>query len=106
MHRRVLFTLLGVTAVAAPPVTLAQQFEGVIKQRSIAVSLQALEARGFDVSEGLLDVPFERLWALRDEMVPEDNMIITEEEIYLKVGLMRAGGEEVNRPGFSGELVT
>ena len=96
MRRQCLFMLLGAVAAAAPQMLIAQQFEGVIKQRSIAVSLGALVERGFDVSEALLDVPFERLWALRDELVPEDNMIVTEGEMYIKGGLMRAdaSGEE------------
>ena len=69
MRLRQIFTLAGALALAAPPLVLAQQFEGIIKQRSITVSMGILEERGFDVSEAIFDVPVERLLALQDEQL-------------------------------------
>ena len=102
MRRHSMFALLGAMAVAAPSVAPAQQFEGVIKQRSIAVSLQALVEQGFDVSEALLDVPVERLLALRgDELFRQDAMTVTEETIYVKGNLLRSDGTDEEGPSWT-----
>jgi len=70
----------------------AAQFEGVVKQREISVTLAALDERGFDLSS-LLDVPIERLLALRAELVASGDMTVTESEIYIKGSRVRVSDE-------------
>lgn len=94
MQPRQILTLAGALALATPPLVLAQQFEGIIKQRSITVSMGVLEERGFDVSEAMFDVPVERLLALQDELRPED-MTVTDEEIYIKGNMFRVGASDM-----------
>lgn len=82
MRPQITIALLGTLAVTAPQ-RAAAQFEGVIKQRTISVSLVALEERGFDLS-GLMDMPVERLLALRGELEAQGDMTVKEEELYIK----------------------
>ena len=91
MRRQIIVALLGTLIVAAPRMAAAQ-FEGVVKQRDISVTLAALEERGFDLSS-LVDVPIERLLALRGELVASGDMTVTESEIYIKGSRMRVSDE-------------
>ena len=99
MRRQIIMTLLGTLAVSAPQ-TAAAQFEGVIKQRSISVNLQALAERGFDLSS-LMDVPLERLLALRRELVGSGDMTVTDEEIYIKGSRFRTDATDEEGPAWS-----
>jgi hypothetical protein len=76
------------------------QFEGVIKQRSISVNLAALDERGFDVSN-LVDVPIERLLALRGELAASGDMTITEAEIYIKGSHIRSDASDDEGPAWA-----
>ena len=91
MRRQIIVALLGTLIVAAPRMAAAQ-FEGVVKQREISVTLAALDERGFDLSS-LLDVPIERLLALRAELVASGDMTVTESEIYIKGSRVRVSDE-------------
>ncbi len=91
MRRQIIVALLGTLIVAAPRMAAAQ-FEGVVKQREISVTIAALEERGFDLSS-LVDVPIERLLALRGELVASGDMTVTESEIYIKGSRMRVSDE-------------
>jgi len=99
MRPRQMFMLATALGLATPPLLLAQQFEGVIKQRSITVSMGVLEELGFDVSEAMFDVPVERLLALQDELGPED-MTVADEEIYIKGSLVRADASDMEGEGY------
>lgn len=89
-------------AVAAPSVAPAQQFEGVIKSRSISVDRQELQERGFDVSQAaLLDVPIEQLLALRgDGFFRQDAMTVTEGTVYVKGNLLRQDETDEEGPSW------
>lgn len=91
MRRQIIVALLGTLIVAAPRMAAAQ-FEGVVKHREISVTLAALDERGFDLSS-LLDVPIERLLALRGELVASGDMTVTESEVYIKGSRMRVSDE-------------
>ena len=88
MRRQIIVAVLGTLIVAAPRIAAAQ-FEGVIRQRAISVNLEALDERGFDLSN-LVDVPMERLLALRGELVASGDMTVTESEIYIKGSRLRS----------------
>ncbi len=98
MHRQISVALLGTLIGAAPQMAVAQ-FEGVIKQRSISVSLEALDERGFDLSN-LVDVPIERLLALRGELVASGDMTVTESDIYIKGSLLRSDEADDEGPAW------
>ncbi len=99
MRRQIIVALLGTLIVAAPRVAAAQ-FEGVIKQRSISVNLEALDERGFDVTN-LLDVSIERLMALRGELVATGDMTVTEQEIYIKGSQFRSDATDDEGPAWA-----
>ncbi len=99
MRLQQIFTLAGALVLTAPPLVLAQQFEGVIKQRSISISMAALEGLEFDLAEAMFDVPVEQLLALQDELGPED-MTVTNEEIYIKGSMVRADASDIEGEGY------
>jgi len=99
MRPRQIFMLATALALATPPLVLAQQFEGIIKQRSITISMGVLEELEFDLSDAMFDVPVERLLALQDELGPED-MTVTDEEIYIKGSLVRADASDMEGEGY------
>lgn len=82
-------TLLAAMIVAVPSAAIGQQFEGVIKQRSISVQKYALEDRGFDMSEAIFDVATERILALREELEADGVLTVEEADIYIKGNLIR-----------------
>lgn len=82
-------TLLAAMIVAAPSAAIGQQFEGVIKQRSVSVEKTALEDRNFDTSEAIFDVAIERILALREELEADGLMTVEETDIYIKGNLIR-----------------
>ena len=89
MRMKSTFTLLAVMLLAVPSAAFAQQFEGVIKQRTISVETYALEDRGFEVSEAILDVATERILALREELEADGVMTVEEGEVHIKGNLIR-----------------
>lgn len=99
MSRQIIVALLATLSVTAPQMAAAQ-FEGVIKQRTISVNLTALAERGFDISN-LLDVPVERLLALRGELEARGDMTVTEEEIYIKGNYVRSAFTDDEGPAWA-----
>ncbi len=89
MRMKSTFTLLAVMLLAVPSAAFAQQFEGVIKQRTISVEIYALEDRGFDMSEAIFDVATERILALREELEADGAMTVEEGEVHIKGNLIR-----------------
>lgn len=99
MLPRQIFLLAGALALAAPRPVLAQQFEGVIKQRTISISMAVLEEREFDLSAAMFDVPVEQILALQDELRPDD-MTVIDEEIYIKGKMVRADASDEEGQGY------
>jgi len=92
--------LLTVMAVAMPSMAFAQQFEGVVKQRTISVEKYALEDGGFDMSEAIFDVPTERILALREELEADGVMTVEETQMYIKGNLIRTDMETEDGPAY------
>ena len=93
-------TLLTVMAVTLPSAAFAQQFEGVVKQRTISVERYALEDKGFDMSEAIFDVPTERILALREELEADRVMTVEETQTYIKGNLIRTDMETEEGPAY------
>ncbi|MDH3292081.1 MAG: DUF4412 domain-containing protein [Gemmatimonadota bacterium] len=89
MRMKSSLTLLAAMILAVPSAATAQQFEGVIKHRTISVQKYALEDRGFDMSEAIFDVATERILALREELEADGVMTVEEAEVYIKGNLIR-----------------
>jgi hypothetical protein len=94
-------TLLGAMAIALPSAALGQQFEGVVKQRTISVEMYALEDMGFDVSEAIFDVPIGRIMALREDLEAEGAMTVDETVIYIKSDLIRTDMTDEDGPSYA-----
>ena len=101
MRLQRLLPLVGALALVTPGALTARQFEGVIKQRSITVSLYALESRGIDVTEGLFDVPIAQILALHGELGANGNMTVTEEEIMVKGPRFRTDATDEEGPAYA-----
>ena len=86
-------TLLTVMAVTMPSLAVAQQFEGVVKQRTISVEKYALEDKGFDMSEAIFDIPTERILALREELEGDGVMTIQQGDVDIKGSMIRMDTE-------------
>lgn len=100
MQVRPIFALLGIAAFAAPASAVAQQFEGVIQQRSISLETYALEGRGFDASEAIFDVSTERILELREELEADGAMTLVETKTYIKGNLIRTDMETEEGPAY------
>jgi hypothetical protein len=94
-------TLLAATVLALPTVAMAQQFEGVIRQRTISVETYALEDRGFDMSDAIFDVATERILALREELEADGAMTVEEIEVFIKGNQIRTDMETGEAPGYA-----
>jgi hypothetical protein len=94
-------TLLALLAVMLPAAAFAQQFEGVIKQRTISVERYALEDKGFDMSEAIFDVPTERILALREELEANGMMRVEEASVYIKGSMIRSDMETEEGPAYA-----
>ena len=96
MSRKHLLVLLA-AVFASAPAAVAQDFEGVVKLRTITVEREALSSRGFDDSQAILDLPMERILALRAELEPGGEMMYSEMETTFKGNLIRsdARGEDM-----------
>jgi len=92
--------LLTVMAVTLPSAAFAQQFEGVVKQRTVSVEKYALEDKGFDMSEAIFDVPTERILALREELEADGVMTVEETQMYIKGNLIRTDMETEDGPAY------
>jgi hypothetical protein len=100
MQTKRLSTLLTVLAVAMPSLAFAQDFEGVVKQRTLSIESYALEDKGFDVSEAIFDVPLERILALRDELEADGTMMVEEATVYVKGNMIRSDMETEEGPAY------
>lgn len=89
MQMKSTLTLLAALVLAVPSAALAQQFEGVIKQRTISVETYALEDRGFEMSEAIFDMATDRILALREELEADGVMTVEEAEVHIKGNLIR-----------------
>jgi hypothetical protein len=101
MRMKATLTLLAPMILAVPSAAIAQQFEGVVKQRTISVQKYALEDRGFDISEALFDVATERILALREELEADGVMTVEETEVYIKGNLIRTDMATEERPVYA-----
>lgn len=101
MHIRPMSILLTMMAVTLPSIAFAQQFEGVIRQRTISVERYALEDKGFDMSEAIFDVPTERIFALREELEADGAMTVLEADMYIKGDLIRTDMETEAGPAYA-----
>ena len=101
MSRKSKLALLGLMALTAPQAAFAQQFEGVIKQRTIRVDLYALSDRDFDMSEAIFDVPADRILALRDELEADGAMTVEEATIYVKGNHIRSDMVDDEGPAYA-----
>lgn len=100
MEAKRLSTLLVTLAVATPALVVAQDFEGVVKQRTLSIESYALEDKGFDVSEAIFDVPLERILALRDELEADGTMKVEEATVYVKGNMIRSDMETDEGPAY------
>jgi len=94
-------TLLAVMAVTLSSIASAQEFEGVIRQRTISVERYALEDKGFDMSEAIFDVPTERILALREELEADGMMTVEQVNVYIKGNLIRTDMETEEGPAYA-----
>ncbi len=100
METKRLSTLLVLLAVATPGLAVAQDFEGVVKQRTLSIESYALEDKGFDVSKAIFDVPLERILALRDELEADGTMMVEEATVYVKGNMIRSDMETEEGPAY------
>jgi hypothetical protein len=90
-----------VISVAGPLHSVdAQTFEGILRQRTISVSLEALADRGYDVSEALFDVPVDELLSLRSEFEAMGAMTMTESDVLLRGMQLRMDASDEDGPGY------
>jgi hypothetical protein len=101
MQIKRLSMLLAMLVVAMPSLTVAQNFEGVVKQRTFSIESYALEDKGFDVSEAIFDVPLERILALRDELEADGAMRVEEATVYVKGNMIRSDMETEEGPAYA-----
>jgi len=101
MRMKSSITLFTATILALPSAAIAQQFEGVIRQRTISVETYALEDQGFDISEAIFDVATERILALREELEAGGAMTVEEIEVFIKGNLIRTDVGTEEAPGYA-----
>ena len=89
MRIRFVLALLALVLAPAPPAS-AQALEGVIKLRTISVDREGLYTRGFDDAEAILDMPIERILALRAELESDGYLNYEEVETTFKGDLVRS----------------
>jgi len=99
MFRRLATALLIFAVTGGLRPIVAQSFEGVLRQRTIEVSLDALADRGFDTSDALFDVPIEDLLAMRVQLESLGDMVVRDDEILIKGVLMRMDASDEEGPG-------
>jgi hypothetical protein len=81
---------------------VAQDFEGVVRQRTIEVYLDALADQGLDVSSALFEISIDEILALRSRLEADGSMTVSEDEILIKGHLMRMdASDQESGPGYA-----
>ena len=101
MLRGLAAALILITSPSAIRPVAAQEFEGVVRQRTISVSLDALADAGFELSPALFDISIEEILALRGRLEANGFMTVREDEILIKGRRMRQDASDEEGPGYA-----
>lgn len=99
MNRKMTTAAIGVLLLTSSA-PAAAQFEGVIAQRTISVSLDALAERGIE-GEQVMSLPLERILALQAELTASGDMTVTETQIFVKGRKFRSDATDDDGPAYA-----